>query len=54
MAAFALTSLEWARWQFAIVTVFHFIFVPLTIGMALFVAVCQTLHYRTGRDVYAA
>jgi cytochrome d ubiquinol oxidase subunit I len=49
----AVTSLEWARWQFGIVTVFHFIFVPLTIGLALFVAVCQTLHYRTGRDVYA-
>jgi cytochrome bd ubiquinol oxidase subunit I len=53
MAVFAMTSLEWARWQFGIVTVFHFIFVPLTIGMALFVAVCQTLHYRTGSDVYA-
>jgi cytochrome bd ubiquinol oxidase subunit I len=53
MVTFAMTSLEWARWQFAIVTVFHFIFVPLTIGLALFVAVCQTLQYRTGQDVYA-
>ncbi|WP_321167667.1 cytochrome ubiquinol oxidase subunit I [Baekduia soli] len=25
----------------------------MTIGMAVFVAVCQTLHYRTGREVYA-
>jgi hypothetical protein len=52
-AVVAMTSLELARWQFGIVTIFHFIFVPLTIGLALFVAVCQTLHYRTGRDVYA-
>jgi cytochrome d ubiquinol oxidase subunit I len=32
--------------------VFHFIFVPISIGLAFFVAVCQTLHYRTGKDVY--
>jgi len=48
-----MTSLELARLQFGVTTVFHFFFVPVTIGMALFVAVCQTLHYRTGREVYA-
>jgi cytochrome bd ubiquinol oxidase subunit I len=45
-------TLDWARSQFAITTLFHFIFVPMSIGLALFVAVCQTLHYRTGNDVY--
>jgi cytochrome d ubiquinol oxidase subunit I len=48
-----MTSLELARLQFGVVTIFHFFFVPVTIGMALFVAVCQTLQYRTGREVYA-
>ncbi|HWK30354.1 MAG TPA: cytochrome ubiquinol oxidase subunit I [Solirubrobacter sp.] len=48
----AMTSLELARLQFGITTVFHFIFVPVTIGMAVFVAVCQTLHHRTGNPVY--
>ncbi|MGD0448226.1 MAG: cytochrome ubiquinol oxidase subunit I [Candidatus Dormibacteria bacterium] len=36
-------ALDLARWQFAIVTVFHFFFVPMTIGLAFLVAVLQTL-----------
>jgi cytochrome d ubiquinol oxidase subunit I len=48
----AMTHLELARLQFGITTVFHFIFVPVSIGLAFFVAVCQTLYYRTGNDVY--
>jgi cytochrome d ubiquinol oxidase subunit I len=35
-----------ARWQFALVTVFHFFFVPVTIGLGFLVAVMQTLAYR--------
>ncbi|SDB80496.1 cytochrome bd-I ubiquinol oxidase subunit 1 apoprotein [Raineyella antarctica] len=41
-----------ARWQFGITTVYHFFFVPLTISLALLVAVMQTAHYRTGKDAY--
>lgn len=48
-----MTSLELARLQFGVTTIFHFFFVPVTIGMALFVATCQTFHYKTGKDVYA-
>jgi cytochrome d ubiquinol oxidase subunit I len=47
----AVGSLELARWEFAITTIYHFLFVPVSIGMASFVALCQTLHYRTGRAV---
>ncbi len=47
-----MTALELARLQFGIVTVFHFIFVPLSIGLAFFVATLQTAHHRTGKDVY--
>lgn len=36
-----------ARWQFGITTIYHFLFVPLTIGLALLVAVMQTAWYRT-------
>ncbi|MGP5694350.1 cytochrome ubiquinol oxidase subunit I [Brachybacterium alimentarium] len=35
-------ALDIARWQFGITTVYHFIFVPLTIGLSLLVAVMQT------------
>src|SRR5512140_3451911 len=41
-----------ARWQFGITTVYHFLFVPLTIGLAFSVAGFQTAWYRTGRDQY--
>jgi cytochrome bd ubiquinol oxidase subunit I len=41
-----------ARLQFASTTLYHFIFVPLTIGLALVVAVMQTLYVRTGDDNY--
>ena len=48
----ALDALDLARWQFGITTVYHFFFVPLTIGLSLFVAIVQT-RYRyneaTGR-----
>ena len=42
-----MTALELARWQFGITTLYHFIFVPLTIGLAFFTAWAQTKWYRT-------
>jgi cytochrome bd ubiquinol oxidase subunit I len=44
--------LDLARWQFAITTVYHFIFVPITIGMAFLVAGLQTAWYRTNKVKY--
>ncbi len=38
-----------ARLQFAITTVYHFFFVPLTLGLAVFVALMQTRYYRSGK-----
>ncbi|GAB2545074.1 cytochrome ubiquinol oxidase subunit I [Brachybacterium huguangmaarense] len=35
-------ALDVARWQFGVTTVYHFIFVPLTIGLSLLVAIMQT------------
>ncbi|MFN8217369.1 MAG: cytochrome ubiquinol oxidase subunit I [Solirubrobacterales bacterium] len=45
-----MTSLELARWQFGITTLYHFIFVPVTIGLAICVAFFQTRWYRTGEE----
>ncbi len=39
-------TLMLARWQFAAVTVFHFFFVPVTIGLGVLVATLETLAYR--------
>jgi cytochrome d ubiquinol oxidase subunit I len=41
-----------SRWQFGITTVYHFLFVPITIGMAFTTAGFQTAWYRTGKDQY--
>lgn len=38
-----MNALDVARWQFGITTVYHFIFVPLTIGLAPLIAVMQTM-----------
>ena len=43
-------ALDLARWQFGITTVYHFIFVPLTIGLAPLVALMQTFWVRTGDE----
>lgn len=37
-----------ARWQFALTTLYHFIFVPLTIGLSLLLAIMQTIWVKTG------
>ena len=41
-----------ARWQFATTTVYHFFFVPVTIGLAFLVAILQTVWYRTDKPEY--
>jgi cytochrome d ubiquinol oxidase subunit I len=43
-------ALDIARWQFGITTVYHFLFVPLTIGLSFLVAGLQTAWVRTGRE----
>ena len=42
--------LDIARWQFGIITVYHFLFVPITIGLSGLVAVCQTAWVRRGDE----
>lgn len=44
--------LELARWQFGITTVYHFLMVPLTIGLSVLVAGMQTAWVRTGNVRY--
>ena len=44
--------LEIARWQFGITTVYHFVMVPLTLGLGPLVAIMQTMWVRTGQERY--
>jgi cytochrome d ubiquinol oxidase subunit I len=47
-----MSDLDLARWQFGITTVYHFLFVPLTISLAFIVAGFQTAWVRSGNDKY--
>ena len=48
--ALAITTVDLARLQFATTSLYHFLFVPLTLGLAPLVAVMQTLWYRGGDE----
>ncbi|MEJ2697786.1 MAG: cytochrome ubiquinol oxidase subunit I [Candidatus Sulfobium sp.] len=41
-----------SRLQFAVTTMFHFIFVPITLGLSLLVAWMETRYVRTGNEMY--
>ena len=47
-----MNALEIARWQFGITTVYHFLFVPITLGLGYLVAGLQTAWYRTSKPEY--
>ncbi|HET8971143.1 MAG TPA: cytochrome ubiquinol oxidase subunit I, partial [Candidatus Nanopelagicales bacterium] len=46
------SQLDLARAQFATTTIYHFFFVPVTIGLGILVAVLHTQWYRTGKQDY--
>ena len=41
-----------ARWHFAITSIYHYFFVPLTLGLSILVALFETAYVRTGDDTY--
>ncbi len=41
---------DWSRAQFALTAMYHWLFVPLTIGLSLIVAVMETIYVRTGQQ----
>ncbi len=45
-------NLDLARWQFASTSIYHFLFVPITIGLAFLVALLETGWYRNGDATY--
>ncbi len=50
MSSVLATTLSLSRWQFATTTLYHFIFVPLTLGLAPLLAIMQTRWYRSRDD----
>ena len=45
-------ALTLSRLQFAVTSMFHFIFVPLTLGLSILTAYMETLYVRTGDEMY--
>jgi cytochrome d ubiquinol oxidase subunit I len=52
MSALASTAVDLARIQFATTSIYHFLFVPLTLGLGPLVAIMQTIWHRTGNDAW--
>ena len=44
-------SIDWARAQFALTAIYHWLFVPLTLGLAVIMGICETIWYRK-RDLF--
>jgi cytochrome d ubiquinol oxidase subunit I len=52
MTPLASTTVDLARIQFATTSIYHFLFVPLTLGLGPLVAIMQTIWHRTGNDAW--
>ena len=46
------TMVELSRWQFAITALYHFLFVPLTLGLSFILAIMESAYVMTGKQVY--
>jgi cytochrome d ubiquinol oxidase subunit I len=46
------TLVELSRWQFAATAMYHFIFVPLTLGLSFLMAIMESVYVMTGKSIY--
>ena len=47
-------SIDWARAQFALTAIYHWLFVPLTLGLAVIMGICETIWYRKSKQAGGA
>lgn len=47
-----LSTVDWSRAQFALTAMYHWLFVPLTIGLSVIIAVMETIYVRTGKNAW--
>ncbi len=45
-----LSLVNWSRGQFALTAIYHWIFVPLTLGLSFLIAMMETMYVRTGKE----
>src|SRR6185437_7248163 len=46
------TFVELSRWQFAVTALYHFLFVPLTLGLSWLLVIMETVYVMTGKPIY--
>ena len=44
--------IDWSRAQFAMTAMYHWIFVPLTLGLTIILGIMETIYYRTGNSMW--
>jgi len=47
-----MTVVELSRWQFAATAMYHFLFVPLTLGLSFMMAIMESTYVMTGREIW--
>ena len=45
-------TIDWSRAQFALTAIYHWLFVPLTLGLAVIMGIMETIYYRTGESFW--
>lgn len=45
-------NIDWSRAQFALTAIYHWLFVPLTLGLAIVMGIMETCYYRTGKSFW--
>ena len=43
-----IASVDWSRAQFALTAIYHFLFVPLTLGLSFIIAIMESIYVKTG------
>ncbi|MDR1454857.1 MAG: cytochrome ubiquinol oxidase subunit I [Tannerella sp.] len=46
------SMIDWSRAQFALTAIYHWLFVPLTLGLGIIQAVMETIYYKTGKECW--
>ncbi len=46
------TVVDLSRLQFALTALYHFLFVPLTLGLSIIIAIMESVYVMTGRDIW--
>ena len=45
-------TIDWSRAQFALTAIYHWLFVPLTLGLAVIMGIAETCYYRTNKPFW--